>query len=246
MAENGNGEYEQLRELIDSTSPMMEKFREIAPGTFRHSHNIASICEPIASELGLNPDIMKASALLHDIGKSFNPLYFTENQDGSNPHDELSPTCSYSILTKHVSDSVLYLLRYPEVPRQVLEIISQHHGTTILQSIFKKAQKLTNGHTVEDHYRYKSQKPSCIEAAILMIVDNVEATTKSLFNTGQLTDVPKTVKMCIDKLVNDEQLDELKIGVIRVVKEVLCKEIESIYHKRVSYEEEEDLPEGEK
>lgn len=239
MNDNGNGEYEKLRELIDSTSPMMEKFREIAPGTFRHSHNIASICEPIASELKLNPDVMKAAALLHDIGKSFNPQFFTENQEGKNPHDDLDPTCSYSILTKHVSDSVLYLLRFPEVPREVLEIISQHHGTTILQSIYKKAKKLHNGNTVEENYRYKSLKPQSIEAAILMIVDNVEATTKSLFNTGQLTDVPKTVKMCIDKLVADEQLDELKIGVIRVVKDVLIKEIDSIYHKRVSYEDEE-------
>ena len=234
---------DDLKDLIDPSSKIMERFRDLAPGTYKHCQNVANLCESIALALKLEkPNMLKAAALLHDIGKSFNSNHFTENQNGTNVHDELPTVASYHMLTRHVSDSVLYLLQFPEVPRNILEIISQHHGTTILSSIYNKAKSEDKG-TNEEYYRYKSIRPQSTEAAILMIVDGVEATARSLFNNGELEDSKsrqKVIDLTIDKLIKDEQLDELKIGIIRVIKDVLFQELESTYHKRMIYDADDD------
>ena len=230
-----------LKELIDSNSTIMERFRDRAPGTYKHCQSVASLCDAVGTTLKLpDPLILRTAASVHDIGKTFNAEHFTENQNGVNIHDELTPMMSYHLLTRHVSDSVLYLLQYPEIPKNVLEIISQHHGNTILTSIYQKA-KLEDKGVNEDYYRYISVKPQSTEAAVLMIADSVEATARSMFNNGSLEDSKsrqKVIDCTIDNLVNDQQLDELKIGIIRVIKEVLLQELESTYHKRLNYTKE--------
>jgi len=227
---------EILKDILDSTYPLLETFREVAPGTFKHCQNVCNICEYIATELKLNVDLLKASALYHDIGKMWNPLCFSENQETENPHDDLDPSISYHLLTKHVGDSILILSNIDGIPKEMLDIISTHHGDTVLQSIFNKTKN-----KIEDNFRYKTKKPKTSEAAILMIVDSIEATARSLYNSGKLDDTKSrknVIDSSIDKLGNDGQLDVVKFGVIRQVKGILIKELEAIYHKRVSYEEE--------
>ncbi len=230
---------DELKELIDNSSPLMEMFKDKCPGTFRHCQNVADLCESIASELDVDAESLVVAAKLHDLGKSNNPLYFSENQsDETNPHDELDPEISYLYIKSHVSDTVLKLIQIPEISRKVIEIISQHHGDSIIQSIYKKAVDKYNGSTVEDHYRYKSSKPSTVESAVLMCVDVCESACRSLHNNGKLDDVKKSIRMLISDIVDSEQLDILKIGELRIIKMVLYKEIKSIYHKRVPYDDE--------
>jgi putative nucleotidyltransferase with HDIG domain len=222
------------KKLFDQTYPLLDKFKTLAPGTFKHSQNIVNMCETVAVELGLNVDVIKCAALYHDCGKMNNPLYFAENQDGTNIHDELDPAMSYQIITRHVGDSIIYLLSVPEIPHEVIEIISQHHGNTILQAFYNKDKNAQ-----EDKYRYKCSKPVSAEALILMLCDSIEATARALYNNGQGTDdfILKSVEGTILKLMDDEQLDNMKIGVLNTTKKILIKELESIYHKRVQYEE---------
>lgn len=230
-------ERKDLKSVIEASSPLMARFRDKAPGSYKHCQNVSTLCENVALELGLDTDLLATAGMLHDIGKIFNPEYFTENQDEANPHDELEPFLSYQIITRHISDTALILTQIPEIPQKVIEVVSEHHGDTILVPFYLKQKEKTNGSTVEDRFRYKSRKPTTTEAAVLMIVDCIEATAKSLFNSGKLDDVKEMVDKTIGRLEDDEQLDELKIGIVRIIKQVLYKEVENTYHKRVSYEE---------
>lgn len=235
MTENDKS---SLKKFLDPTYPLLEKFREVAPGSYKHCQNVANLCESIALELELDVDLLKIAAMYHDIGKIVAARYFSENQDDSNPHDGLDPIVSYQIISRHVGDSVLILLGAEDMPRDVLTIVSQHHGNTVLRPFFKKAKS-----AVEDHFRYKCKTPETTEAAILMIVDSVEATARSLFNIGKLKtekDRKDLISSTIERFVDDDQLDHLQIGILKIIKRILAKELKSIYHKRVIYEEEED------
>lgn len=228
-------EKQSYRDFLEGDFPLMEKFRELAPGSYRHSQNVANICESIAVELKLNPDFMRVCALYHDVGKMVNPMYFTENQDEENPHDKLEPKVSYQIISRHLSDTVAILLNY-NFPIEVLKVVSQHHGNTVIKYFFDKS-----GAQNDTSYRYKcAVTPETDEAAILMIVDSVEATARSLASNGKLetgNDRHHMIDDTINRLVDDGQLDSMKIGTLKVIRQILYKEIDSTYHKRVPYDD---------
>lgn len=220
------------KDLLDSTYPLLKTFREKCPGTFKHSQNLAAMIEGISLSLDLDVKLMKTAALYHDIGKSFNSKYFTENQlDDEDPHSGLDPIISYEIITRHVSDSVIILINEPSFPRKVIEIISQHHGQTVLKYFFKKS-----GKNVEDFFRYKGQKPTCIESAVLMICDVVEAMSRSLVQANKF-DPNKVIEDTINDLIDDGQLDSvyMRLGDLKKVKIALGKELEGTYQKRIDY-----------
>jgi len=228
-----NGRSTLYRSLLDAKSAHLQKFRELAPGTFKHCDNVANFCESVALELGLDVDLMKVAAKYHDIGKLNYPEAFSENQNGKNVHEDLDPTVSYQIITRHVGDSILYLLQVEGMPREVLDIISQHHGNSILSFFYKRS-----GGSIEDLYRYKSIPPQNIEAAVLMLCDAVEATARALASNGKLentSDRKAVVNTTVQRLMDDGQLDNMKVGELKVVKRVLQKELENIYHKREVY-----------
>ena len=222
------------KKLFDQTYPLLDKFKILAPGTFKHSQNVVNMCETVAIELGLNVDLIKVAALYHDIGKMNNPSYFAENQSDDNAHDKLEPYVSYQIITRHVGDSIIHLLQIPNLPREVIDIVAQHHGDTVLQAFYNKDKK-----SPEDKYRYRCSKPVSSEALILMLCDSVEATTRALFNSKDNGDdfILKALNGTISRLMDDEQLDQIKVGILNTTKKILIKELESIYHKRVNYEE---------
>jgi len=221
------------KKFFDPKFPLLDKFRELAPGSYKHCQNVANMCDSISAELNLNTDILKCAALYHDVGKLNNPIYFSENQTTDiNPHDNLDPFVSYQIITRHVGDSVLHLLQIEDIPQEVINIVSQHHGNTILQAFLNK----TKGEP-EEKFRYKCGKPMSTEALILMIVDSVEATARALYNNDEDDFAEKSISGTINRLMDDRQLDNMRIGTLNITKRLLFKELESIYHKRVTYDE---------
>jgi hypothetical protein len=235
--ENGvNGEdreKEGLKLLLDSTYPLLQKLRDACPGTYKHSQYLSSMIEGIALSLGLDVTKMKVAAHYHDIGKMLNPKYFTENQlDDENPHENLKPLISYSIITRHVSDTVMILINDPNFPRDIIEIISQHHGTSVLKYFFDKS-----GTDVEDAFRYKTCRPKNVEAAVLMICDHIEAMSRSLIQSGKF-DETDVIELTINGLIDDGQLDDvmMRLGDLKKIKEALAKELEGTYQKRVDYD----------
>lgn len=225
---------DKLNQLLDSTYPLLQKFREVCPGTFKHCQAISSMVEGISTSLGLRTTFMKVAAQYHDIGKMFNPKYFTENQlEDENPHDDLDPKVSYQIISRHVSDTALVLIGDENFPRELIEIAIQHHGNSVMRYFFEKS-----GSDVEDYYRYKTQRPKCVESAILMICDCIEARSRSEIQAARKAlDPDELIEDTINSLLSDGQLDDvvMRLGDLQKIKEALAKELEGTYQKRVDY-----------
>jgi putative nucleotidyltransferase with HDIG domain len=230
-----------IKSIINGENPILDKFKDIAPGTDRHCLNVSILCESISKVMNdIDSDLLIAAARIHDIGKCINPSYFSENQESDNNiHDGLDPQISYQYISRHISDGVLKLIQLDFDPI-IIKIVSEHHGNTVVNGIYNKAKKKYNGSTMEEHYRYKSTKPTMIESCVLMISDVVESACRSLSSSGKLENIKNTIERLINELIDDEQLDVLTIGHIRLIKKILLKDIESIYHKRVDYEQEDE------
>jgi putative nucleotidyltransferase with HDIG domain len=231
--ETQNGvEKESLSFLLESDYPLLQKMREICPGTFKHSQALMSLVEGVSISLKLDVTFMKVAAQYHDAGKMFNPKYFSENQlEDENAHDKLEPIISYQIISRHVSDTALILLNDENFPRELIRIACQHHGTSVMKYFFDKS-----GSDVEDHFRYKSEKPTCVEAAIIMICDNIEARSRSAMQSGSFSPLD-TIEDTINELLSDGQLDDvvMRLGDLQKIKDALARELEGTYQKRVDY-----------
>lgn len=223
--------------FIDEDFPLLHKLKTEAPGTYKHSKNVADICVSVASELGLDKELMQCAALYHDVGKIFNPIWFTENQTEESLHENASPEYSYQIISRHVADSVLLLAQY-EFPQEVIKIVSCHHGSSVVVYFWKKC-----GGNEEDKnkYRYNSEKPQDVYSNILMMCDRVEATARSLFSKHKLKGSGarnNVIEEAFSMMEEDGQIDNLSYGVGKIVKKVLRQELAALYHERVDYEEE--------
>jgi putative nucleotidyltransferase with HDIG domain len=247
----------ELSKYLDVSHPLMELFKKTAPGTQKHCLNVAAFCESIARDLNLkNPDMLKCAALYHDIGKTVNPMYFTENQSGVNPHDDIkNPHLSFQLISRHIPDTVFILHQY-KFPIEIIDIASEHHGDSVLSYFYNIAKKQQSNdlHPTEliKQFRYRSPRPKTAESAILMICDRVEATARSKFMNAPKdvqVDFAEFVHGIINELKEDGQLDNMKIGTCRKVEIILSRELASIYHSRIAYpaepEDEDDQTIGE-
>ena len=229
--ERGDGEF-KLKDLLDSSYPLLKEFRDACPGTYKHSQALVSMVEGISLELDLDVDEMKVMAQYHDIGKMLNPQFFTENQlEDEDPHKDLAPTMSYQIISRHVSDTAMILINDSHFPREIINKMSQHHGKTVIKYFASKADA-----TELDSFRYQTSKPESIEAMILMICDNIEARSRSYIQNGKNIDPADTIENAIDDLADDGQLDALTIGDLRQIKIALGKEL-GVPQKRIAYPE---------
>ena len=220
--------------LLDSSYPLLQKFREGCPGTFKHSQALSAMVEGVAISLGLDVTFMKVAAQYHDVGKMFNPKYFTENQlEDENPHEKLDPRISFQIISRHISDTCLILLNDGNFPVEIITIATQHHGTNIMKYFFERS-----GSDIEDHFRYKGEKPKCVESAVLMICDSIEARSRSEIQAGKGKMNPThIIEDTINSLLSDGQLDDvvMRLGDLQKIKDALAKELEGTFQKRVDY-----------
>jgi putative nucleotidyltransferase with HDIG domain len=230
-----------LKSLLDAKHPFLEKMRERAPGTYKHSQNVASLCESVALELDIDQNMMRVLGMYHDAGKVTFPECFYENQNGSgNMHDKLNPIVSFHLISKHVSDSALILVQLEDFPNELIEPITQHHGNTVLKSLALKADGVE-----EDFFRYKNTcPPTTLEAAILMICDSIDAIIRSKESNDKIDidDIREIIRNTIERLEGDDQLDEIRVGDLKKIKKALQRDLESKYHKRsaADYEEDDD------
>jgi len=236
--ENHNNGVEEKKDtlsfLLDSSYPLLQKFREVCPGTFKHSQALSAMVEGVAISLGLDIPFMKVAAQYHDIGKIYNPKYFTENQlEDEDPHEKIEPRISFQLISRHVSDTALILISDGNFPVELIRIATQHHGTNIMKYFFEKS-----GADVEDLFRYKSDRPTCVESAVLMICDSIEARTRSEIQAGKGNmDPTYIIEDTINSLLSDGQLDDvvMRLGDLQKIKDALAKELEGTFQKRVDY-----------
>ena len=170
----------RLLELADPAHPLLKKLLQLAPGTYNHSIMMGTLAEGAADAIGANPNLARVGAYYHDIGKTARPEYFVENQIYvGNPHDHLSPHLSKVAIQAHVRDGERMGRMYG-LPKPVVDIIKQHHGTSLLAYFYNKAKESSKEAVPEESFRYEGEKPQSKEAAIIMLADGVEAAVRAL------------------------------------------------------------------
>ncbi|MDE0022525.1 MAG: HD domain-containing protein [Candidatus Poribacteria bacterium] len=234
----------ELMDLSDLDHPLLERVQKTASGTFNHSLNVARLAEAAAITLDENVLLARVGAYFHDIGKINSPAtanYFIENQKGGpNPHDQLKPTMSARILIAHVKDGVA-LGRDNRLPKAALDLIMQHHGTSLIRSFYHKARQA--GEAVdESSFRYPGPKPQTKLAAIMMLADSIEAAANAKFQTTrELTrrDCENVVQEIVSYYAQDGQLDEseLTLNDLRLLSEQFERTLLGMYHSRIQYPE---------
>jgi membrane-associated HD superfamily phosphohydrolase len=170
------------------------------------------------------------------------PVLFSENQSKENIHDNLDPWISYQLITRHVSDSVTILMAN-DFPKEIIDMVSQHHGNCVLQAIYEQARS-KDVDVRRDLFRYKTPQPDCLESLILMLCDQVEATSRSIY-TEQRNEVDPSllVSEIYSKLHLDGQFDNVSVllGKLKKIQAALIADVSSNFQKRVKYEEDDKL-----
>ena len=225
-------------ELSNTNNELLRRLSEVAPGTFQHSITVGNLGVEIASKIHAKGQLVRTGALYHDIGKMANPVFFTENQVGVNPHDKISDLESAQIIIGHVTEG-LRLAEKHNLPNIIKAFITTHHGMGLVKYFYINYK---NAHPEEEvdeaPFRYPGPNPWTREQAILMMRDTVEAASRSL---------PEYTEESISNLVNkliDSQMAEgyftdcpITFRDVNIAKQVLIERLKSIYHTRIQYPE---------
>lgn len=229
----------KLIELSNLSHPALKQLIISAPGTYHHSIMVGSMAEAAAEAIGVNPLLSRVSAYFHDIGKVNKPAYFIENQmDSENRHDRLAPSMSSLILMSHLKEGLEMAQRY-KLPAPIIDILRQHHGTSLITFFYQKARSQLKPNLEEINeadYRYPGPKPQTKEAAIVMLADAVEAASRTLTDA-----TPARVQGLVQRIINnifiDGQLDECNLTLkdLHSIAKSFVHILTAVFHHRVDY-----------
>lgn len=238
----------QLQELSRLDHPLLQDLLRRAPGTYHHSIMVANLAEQAAERVkGANSALVRVGAFYHDIGKMKRPPFFTENQEGSNPHDSLDPYSSVRIIVSHVSDGLEMAKKY-RLPHRIRDFIAEHHGDRVVKGFYVKAVAQADGdesRVDESKFRHAGPRPRSRETGIVMLADSVEATSSALRPSSE-KDIEKLVNTIVDEHITEGQLNHsgLTLGDIRVVRASFIETLKGRFHVRVRYPGYEELSAG--
>ncbi len=227
-----------LVELSNINNPLLKQLSETAPGTFQHSIQVSVFAMEAGEKIGADSQLIRTGALYHDIGKSINPAFFTENQKGVNPHDNLSYEQSAQIIISHITEGVK-MAEKANLPKAIIHFIKTHHGKGKTKFFYHSfintfPDKALN----EETFTYPGPDPFSKETALLMMADSVEAASRSL---SEYTD--EKIKALVDKIIDGQITDgrmkdaPITLKDIEIVKDVFIEKLKSMYHTRISYPE---------
>src|SRR5689334_15232366 len=242
-------------EASDLNHPLLRRMTIEAPGTYHHSLVVANLAEAAAEAVGANATLCRVCSYFHDIGKLVKPEYFTENMNFErNPHDDLAPTMSALIIVAHVKEGVDLALKHG-LNRQVIDVIQQHHGTSLVYYFYKRAlQQLEDARAggkimkmreedipevSEESFRYSGPKPQTRESAIISLADAVESASRSLEKPTPQK-IEQLVTDLIDQRLADHQLDEcdLTLRELKTISERFRFTLMNMLHTRIAYPKE--------
>ena len=225
-----------LIELSNTNNELLRRMSEVAPGTFNHSIQVANLAGEIANKIGAKAQLVRTGALYHDIGKLSNPIYFTENQSGINPHETLTDIESAQIIISHVTEGLKMADKY-NLPDVIRNFISTHHGQGKAKFFYIRYKKEHPDEPVDDLlFTYPGPNPYTREQACLMMADTVEAASRSLPDYTEQS-IRELVERLIDGQVAEGYFRECPVTFrdIQYAKTVLIEKLKTIYHTRVSY-----------
>ncbi len=236
----------QLQELSRFDQPLLQQLLHRAPGTYHHSIMVANLAEQAADRIGANSLLTRVGAFYHDIGKMVNPPYFSENQEGANPHDSLDPYESARYIIGHVTDG-LVMARKERLPERIQDFIAEHHGDHLLKWFYKKAQDqaAASGEVRlvdKEKFRYPGPAPRCRETGIVMLADVVEATSKAV-QPNNVAAIEKLVRSITDDMIAENQLDNsgLTFHDLKQIRASFVETLKGRFHVRVKYAGNEEL-----
>ena len=237
----------RLMDLKDTDSKVLQKMQIYASGTFSHSSMVAQLSSAACKEIGANMLLAYVASLYHDIGKIEQSEYFTENQEGEakHKHDSLSPAVSASIIKSHVKRGV-EIGKKLHLPRQVIDIISEHHGNSLIAYFYAKAKEIDPNVSVED-FSYPGHPPVSRESAVVMLADTVEAACRSL-DAPTPERIEKFIQTLIEGKINNGQLDNcgLTFNELTLIKKSFVRILVGQYHSRIKYPNQKDPDEKKK
>jgi putative nucleotidyltransferase with HDIG domain len=232
-----------LLDLADRNHPLLRELEQEALGSYNHSVMVASLVERACRAIDADPLLGSVAALYHDIGKVRQPHFFIENQQGiANPHDGLEPDVSALIIMNHVVDGVELATSY-RLPPEVVACIGSHHGTMLVKYFYEEAVERAGGDrdaVDEQTFRYQGHRPRSREAAVLLLADSCEATTRSMaMSRGNLPreEIEETVDRLLSERLDDGQFDDAEITLreLRTVRDTIVGSLVGIYHPRIAY-----------
>lgn len=227
-----------LVELSNTNNSVLRRMSKVAQGTFVHSLQVANLAAEVADKIGAKPQLVRTGALYHDIGKMLNPAFFTENQTGVNPHDELTEERSAQIIISHVTEGLKLADKY-HLPKVIRDFISTHHGRSQVKYFYIQWKNKHQGEEPDAKlFTYPGPNPFTREQAILMMCDAVEASSRSLKEFTEES-IKELVNRIIDSQVQAGYFRECPITFrdIADAKRVLAESLKTIYHTRIAYPE---------
>ena len=227
-----------LVELSNTNNSVLRRMSKVAQGTFVHSLQVANLAAEVADKIGAEPQLVRTGALYHDIGKMLNPAFFTENQTGVNPHDELTEERSAQIIISHVTEGLKLADKY-HLPKVIRDFISTHHGRSQVKYFYIQWKNKHQGEEPDAKlFTYPGPNPFTREQAILMMCDAVEASSRSLKEFTEES-IKELVNRIIDGQVQAGYFRECPITFrdIADAKRVLAESLKTIYHTRIAYPE---------
>lgn len=227
-----------LFELSNTNRGILRDLSEIAPGTFQHSITVGNLAAEIANKIGAESLLVRTGALYHDIGKILNPVFFTENQSGVNPHNNMRCEESARIIISHVTDGVKLAEKY-DLPNIIKDFILTHHGKSMAKYFYIKYKNEHPDEEVDESiFEYPGPNPFTREQAILMMADTTEAASRSLDEYTEES-ISNMVNKLIDEKVASGYFTECPITFrdISVAKHILIERLKAIYHTRIQYPE---------
>ncbi|MDO4581782.1 MAG: HDIG domain-containing protein [Bacillota bacterium] len=230
----------RLLELSNSNHPLLKRLMMEAPGTYNHSILVGNLAEAAADAIGADALKVRVASYYHDIGKLKRPYFYIENQrPGENPHDKLQPALSAMIITSHTTEGAK-LLRDDKFPEEIIDIVEQHHGNSVLSYFYDKAKKqaLAPEDVRADDYRYKGRIPQTKEAALVMLADGVQAAVQAVINDNKYG-IEETVRELIRRRMDEGQLQEcpLTFKDIDAIIQSFLMVLSGMNHSRIQYPE---------
>ncbi|GHV21207.1 hypothetical protein FACS189494_06290 [Spirochaetia bacterium] len=229
----------KLIELLDLNSPVLRKLLTQAPGTYSHSMMVANLAEEACREIGAKALLARVGAYYHDIGKIDNPDYFVENQTASNKHNNINPRLSATVIRSHVKLGV-EKARAAGLPSDVIDIIGEHHGNSLIQWFYNAAMEKEGKVDAED-FSYPGNPPHSRESAVVMLADVSEAASRTL-EKPTVANLEKFIQDLFDNKVKHNQLAEsaLTFHDLEIIKKVFVRMLAGHYHSRIEYPKEGD------
>lgn len=228
----------KLLELANPNQPLIKRLLMEAPGTYHHSLMVGNLAEVATEAIGGNSLLARVGAYFHDVGKLKRPNFFKENQLSDNPHDRMTANLSTLVITSHTRDGVELAEKF-KIPLAIRDIVSQHHGNTLVAYFYHKAKKGEKGEDVkQDNFRYEGPKPTTKESAVVMLADSVEAAVRSMIDKTE-GKIEGLVRKIIKDKLDDGQLDQCNLTLkdLDDVAKGFMKVFSGFFHEREEYPE---------